>query len=428
MGSFTGILGVLLLPAIALAMSGDRRRINVRLVLAGTAMQIAIAFLCLRFPPVVSALDWFASVVTRIISFSDAGVEFLFGNMADPSGPWGFVFAVKVLPVIVFFASFMAVLYHLRVMQVVVAGLAWLLRKTLGVSGTEALSAAANVFVGQTEAPLTVKPYIAGMTRSQIMALMTGGFATIAGSVMAAYVGLLGGDSEESRVHFAKHLMTASVMSAPAGLVMAKIMMPERETVRDESLGSLLTAKPATSNVVDAAAEGATDGLKLALNVAAMLVAFVALLAMINFPLAAISNWSRVAELRDAMGIPVLTLQNILGTILAPVAWCLGIPSADCRAFGSLLGQQIVATEFVAYADLSRHVAEGTMSARSCQIATYALCGFANLPSIAIQIGGFSAIAPERRKDFVSIAPRAMLAGAMACWMTAAVAGLFIPA
>ncbi len=422
----TGLIGVCALLLIALTLSTNRRAIKPRIVIAGTLMQFVLAYLFLSFPPVVSVFHYFADGVTRIISFADEGTVFLFGNLADAKMPWGFVFAVKVLPVIVFFASFMAVLYHLGIMQRVVAAVAWLLRRSLGVTGVEALSASANIFVGQTEAPLTVRPYIASMTRSQIMAIMTGGFATIAGSVMAAYVGILGGESHDSKVLFATHLMTASVMSAPAGFVMAKIMLPETETPRDEALTSLTRDERTTRNVLDAAASGATDGMRLAANVAAMLVAFVALLAMVNWPLAALSEIAAVADWRQAHGIPVLTLQNILGFILRPLAWTMGVPWVDCTKFGGILGQQIIATEFKAYLDLGEHIRTGGMSSRACQIATYALCGFANLPSIAIQIGGLSAMAPERRSDFATLGLRAMTAGALACWMTGAIAGVFI--
>ncbi|MEI7657615.1 MAG: nucleoside transporter C-terminal domain-containing protein [Phycisphaerae bacterium] len=418
MDQFRGLLAVLLLLVAGFLLSTNRRAIRPRIVVAGVLLQLIIAWACLSFPPVVAAFQGFATGVTKVISFADEGTVFLFGKLADASQPWGFVFAVKVLPVIIFFASLMSVLYHVGVMQPVVASLAWVLRRTLGVTGAEALSGAANIFLGQTEAPLTVKPFIAGMTRSQIMAVMTGGFATIAGSVLAAYVGILGGESEEGRILFAKHLMTASIMSAPAGFVMAKIMLPETEEPPAEDLEQLRRERgEGARNVVDAAAAGASDGLRLAANVGAMLVAFVALIAMINWPL---------SYLGDRVGVEALTLQRLLGWAFMPVAWCMGVERADCPGFGAVLGQQIVATEFVAYLDLSKHIREGTMSTRSCQIATYALCGFANLPSIAIQIGGLSAMAPSRRSDFASIAPRAMVAGACACWMTGAVAGLFL--
>lgn len=421
-----GLLAAVVLIALGWLTSTARSRVRWRIVGAGVALQFLLAYSFLRMPYVADAFNGLAEGVTKVISFADEGTAFLFGKASDASMPWGFIFAVKVLPVIIFFASLMSVLYHLRIMQVVVASVALLLRNTLAVTGVEALSAAANIFLGQTEAPLTVRPYIAGMTRSQIMAIMTGGFATIAGSVLAAYIGILGGDDHESKVLFAKHLLTASVMSAPAGLVMAKLMLPETEAPRSEELNSLLGAKPTTRNVMDAAAEGATEGLKLALNVAAMLVAFVALLAMLNWPLTALSQTAAVAAWREAHGLPVFSFQNILGMVFRPIAWCMGIAWPECGRFGALLGTQVVATEFVAYLDLGAHLKNHTMSARSCEIATYALCGFANFPSIAIQIGGLSAMAPERRADFVTIGLRAMCAGAMACWMTGAIAGVMI--
>jgi CNT family concentrative nucleoside transporter len=290
------------------------------------------------------------------------------------------------------------------------------------------MSAAANIFVGQTEAPLTVRPFIARMTRSQLMCVMVGGFATIAGSVMAAYVVLIAGEDPVARAEIAKHFMTASVMSAPAGILMAKIMMPETESPPDESMHSLENSPRTTVNAVDAAAEGATDGLKLALNVAAMLVAFVSLIALLNWPLAALSevdaSWLPIASWRAELGIPVLTFQNMLGYLLQPIAWLMGAGS-DAHQVGSLMGQAVIATEFVAYLDLANMVKSGSISPRASTIAIYALCGFANLPSIAIQIGGLGAMAPERRGDLARIAPRAMVAGALACWMTGAIAGVF---
>ncbi len=423
---FQGLFGVAAILVTAVLLSAHRRHIRPRIVLTGLVLQVVLAFLCIADTPLVRVFDGLATVVTRVISFADAGTEFLFGKTADPSGPWGFVFAIRVLPVIIFFAALMSVLYHLRIMQVAVAGVAWVLRRVLGITGTEALSAAANIFVGQTEAPLTVRPYIAGMTRSQIMSIMTGGFASIAGSVLVAYVALLGGETDESRILFAKHLITASVMSAPGTFVIAKIMLPETEAPRDESLRSLITEPLETRNVVDAAAVGATDGLRLALNVAAMLVAFVALIALLNWPLAAFSRIDAVAAWRAANGLPEFTFQNLLGYALRPLAWCMGAQWSESVAFGSLLGQQVIATEFVAYLDLAKKSASGELSPRSVQIATYALCGFANLPSIAIQIGGLSALSPTRRADFASIAPRAMVAGALACWLSASIAGIFI--
>lgn len=426
MGQLTGLLGIAVLLLAATALSSDRRRIGLRTVAVGVLVQFALAYLMLRFPPVSVPFDAIAALVARVISFADEGTRFIFGNAADAGGPWGFIFAVKVLPIIIFFASLMAVLYHLGVMQRVIAGFAWAIRKVMGVTGTEALSAAANIFVGQTEAPLTIRPFIAGLTRSQVMCVMACGFATIAGSVMAAYIALLGGTDEAARILVAKHFITASVMSAPAAIVMAKVMMPETGSPREESLASMQSIPGAAANVVDAAAVGAGDGLRLALNVAAMLVAFVALIALLNYPLAALGELEPVAAWRAQWGIPALTFQSILGMLLKPLAWCMGA-GPDSAALGSLMGQQVIATEFIAYADLARMRDAGAISPRGAQIATFALCGFANLPSIAIQIGGLSALAPERRSDFASIAPRAMVAGALACWMTGAVASVLLP-
>jgi CNT family concentrative nucleoside transporter len=420
-----GVLGVVVLLAIGWALSLRRHAIRLRPVVMGVALQFALAWLLLRFPPVVAAFDVFAAGVTRVISFADAGTAFVFGKAADAGQAWGFIFAVKVLPIIIFFASLMSVLYHLGVMQRVVAAVAWVIRRVMDITGTEALSAAANIFVGQTEAPLTVKPFIAGMTRSQIMCIMVGGFATIAGSVMAAYISMIGGEDPAMRVEVAKHFMTASVMSAPAGIVMAKLMLPETESPVDESLDTLRSMPRTAVNVVDAAAEGAADGLKLALNVGAMLIAFVALLALLNWPLAALSETAPVAAWREARGLPVFTFQNMLGWVFTPLAWCMGT-GADAHAVGTLMGQQVIATEFVAYVDLAAAQKTGAISPRGAAIATYALCGFANLPSIAIQIGGLGAMAPTRRGDLAALGLRAMIAGALACWMTGSIAGLFL--
>jgi CNT family concentrative nucleoside transporter len=423
----TGLLGVVVILALGYALSKHRRAIRARTVLGGVLLQFLLAFLLLRFPPVVAAFDAFAAAIAKVISFADEGTRFIFGNASDASGAWGFIFAVKVLPIIIFFAALMSVLYHYGVMQRVIATLARVLRRALGVTGVEAMSASANIFVGQTEAPLTVRPFIGRMTESQLMCVMVGGFATIAGSVMAAYVSMLGGADEAARIAIAKHFMTASVMSAPAAIVMAKLMLPETASPPDESIDALRAMPRETVNGVDAAAAGAGDGLKLALNVAAMLVAFVSLIALLNWPLAALSEvdspWLPIASWRAELGIPVLTFQNILGFLLQPMAWSMGA-GADAHALGSLMGQAVVATEFVAYLDLASMKSSGAISDRGAMIAIYALCGFANLPSIAIQIGGLGAMAPERRGDLARLGLRAMTAGALACWMTGAIAGV----
>jgi CNT family concentrative nucleoside transporter len=334
------------------------------------------------------------------------------GSMAEV----GSFFAFGVLPTIIFFSSLMAVLYHLGVMTFVVRGIAWVMQRTMGTSGSETLSASGNIFVGQTEAPLLVKPFVGGMTESELMAIMTGGFATVAGGVMAAYVGFL----QASFADIAGHLLAASVMSAPAALVCAKLMVPEPEPEKSETYGQLkVNLEKIDANVIDAAARGAGDGLKLALNVGAMLLAFIALIAMINFGI----GWAC-----GLVGFDGVTLEGILGKLLAPLAWVMGVPWHDCAAVGQLIGVKTVVNEFVAYINLSGMVNDPNQLThpRSVIIATYALCGFSNFSSIAIQIGGIGGIAPERRSDLAKLGLRAMVAGSFACFLTATVAGLLV--
>lgn len=419
-----GLIGIVVLIGIAWMISENRRRVPIRIIVGGIGLQFVLAFLLLWFQPVVDAFEVVAGWVNKVISSADAGIDFVFGPaLGDPGGPAGFVFAFRALPVIIFFASLMAVLYHFGLMQRLIAALAWVLRRTLGVTGTEAMAMAANVFVGQTEAPLCVKPFLERMTRSQLMLIMTGGFATVAGSVLAFYVGILGTDEESQRA-FIKALLTASVMSAPAAFVMAKIIVPETGTPVDGGLHDA-SGPRATSNALDAAAVGATDGLKLAMNVGAMLIAFVSLVALLNWPIEEIGNIGFIADWRGE-GAPPLSLELILGTVLAPLAWCMGIPKEEIVFFGSLMGEKVALTELIAYMHLGDAIRDGTISPRSAHLAAYALCGFANLPSIAIQIGGLSAIAPGKRDSFVSLGLRAMIGGALASWCTACVAGIFI--
>jgi len=421
-----GMIGVLVLLSIAFLFSTQRQAIKPRIIVAGIGLQLILAFLLIRFEPVVNIYNWFAVGMTKLLGFSHAGGKFLFGDMMDAGGSWGFIFAFQVLPTIVFFASLMSILYHLGIMQRVVGVMASGLRVVIGVSGTEALAAAANVFVGQTEAPLCIKPYLPTMTRSQIMLVMTCGFSTIAGSVLAAYIGLLGGDDDASKLEFAKHLLTASAMSAPGAFVMAKILLPETEEQPDEINLHKKDKERITVNVLDAAAAGATDGLRLALNVAAMLVAFVALIALIDWPLSAFGNtqWGNAVE--GWLGLESLSLIGLLGLLFSPIAVLLGIEHADIFQVGELLGTAMVATEFLAYDSLRAMIAANEISPKSAAIVTYALCGFANFPSIAIQIGGLTAIAPERRADFSRIGLRAMFGGALTCWMTGCIASIFI--
>ncbi len=434
MERMVGLLGIAVLLALAWSVSVERRRFPWRLVASGVALQAVLATVMLRDTPVVGVIDAVARVITAAVDASDAGIVFLFGpEVANPTNrTWGFMFAVHAVPKIIFFASLMAVLYHLGVMQRLIAALAWLLRTTLRVTGTEALVTAANVFVGQTEAPLCVRPYLGRMTRSQLNLVMTGGFATIAGSVLAAYIGMLGGADEASRALWVKQLITASVMSAPAAFVFAKIIVPETESPPDDTDPALAKPDEPHTNMFDAAAHGATEGMKLALNVAAMIVAFVSLLALVNLPLGAIGNTEAVKDWLTGLGVDSLNLQVIMGWCFAPLAWTMGVPWDDCVFFGRLMGEKLVVTEFLAFQSLagamSPESGEALIADRTGRMAVFALCGFANFASIGIQIGGLSVLVPSKRTDLVRLGMRAMIGGALASWLTATVAGIVMPA
>ena len=411
-----GLFGLAVLIGIAWLFSADRRGVDWILVATGIGLQLLFAVLVLLTPWGATLFGWLSEGFVALLGFTQRGAQFIFGDLARAES-FGFVFAFQVLPTIIFFASFMSVLYHLGIMQAVVKGMAWVITKVMRVSGAETLSVCANAFIGQTEAPLVVKPYIAGMTQSELLTLMVGGMATIAGGVLAAYVQMLGGPNPEEQAFFAKHLITASIMAAPATLVIAKVLYPEREVPQTRGEVRVNVEKD-TANVIDAAAAGAADGLRLALNVGAMLLAFIALIALVDAPI----QWlGEVTGLSAALG-QELSLAALLGFILAPVAWLIGVPWADAIIVGGLIGEKIVLNEFVAYA----HMAEirGTLSPQAQLIATYALCGFANFSSIAIQIGGIGGIAPERRADLARFGLRAVLGGSLATFMTATIAGV----
>ncbi len=398
----TGLIGLLVIPGIAWLLSTNRFGVRWRTVVTGIAIQFVLALLILKTAPGRAFFAGATEVVTGFLEFADEGSRFVFGQ--------GFElvpFAFRVLPTIIFFSSVVAVLYHLGVIQRVVKVFAVVMTKVMGTSGPESLSASANIFVGQTEAPLLIRSYVGKMTRSELMAVMTGGFATVAGGVMAAYVGM--GIS-------AGHLIAASVMSAPAALVMAKLMVPETETERVSAETDFKVRTP-WSNMIDAAAQGAGDGLKLALNVGAMLLAFIALVALVNGLLGPVGGW---------IGLPGLNLEMILGFLFRPLAWVMGVPWAEADAVGTLLGLKTAANEFVAYSRFEDISAENQLSEKSRVIATYALCGFSNFSSIAIQIGGIGGIAPERKSELASLGLRAMIAGTLACLQTATIAGLLV--
>jgi CNT family concentrative nucleoside transporter len=430
------VLGMVVLLGIAWALSTDRRRISWSLVAWGVGLQFVFALFILKTSLGANAFDAAGAIVVGLLGFTLQGAEFVFGNLVYDTVPVGQVgsggfaaapgqvartgaaFAFSVLPTIIFFSALMAVTYHLGIMQRVVRAAAWLMQRTMKTSGAESLSAAGNVFVGQTEAPLLVRPFIEKMTESELMALMTGGFATVAGGVLAAYVGMLIPYFPD----VAGHMLAASVMSAPAALVVAKIMLPEtREPETAKSL-EIVVDKPDV-NVIDAAARGAAEGLTLALNVGAMLLAFVALIYMCN----GLLGWAGAL-----VGFDGLTLELILGWVLAPLAWLMGVPWVDAPFVGSLLGIKTVLNEFIAYLQLAGSLgevaagAEGGLSPRSVIITTYALSGFANFGSIAMQIAGIGGLAPSRRHDLSRLGLRAMIGGSIAAFMTATVAGMIL--
>ncbi|MBN1153351.1 NupC/NupG family nucleoside CNT transporter [candidate division KSB1 bacterium] len=429
--------GIFVLLGIAWLFSNNKKKISFRVVIWGLLLQLIFAVLILKTGPGQAVFFIARGAIAKLLSFTDSGASFLFGNLylgdgdlvkqLGADGPFqlynantdsfvniGIVFAFHILPTIIFFASLMSVLYHLGIMQKIVQGMAWIMAKFMGTSGAESLSAAGNIFVGQTEAPLLIRPYVSNMTVSELMAVMVGGFATIAGGVMAAYV-RFGVD--------AGHLMAASVMSAPAALVIAKIMYPE--TSEPLTRGQVkVHIEKTTSNIVDAAATGASDGLRLALNVGAMLMAFIAIIAMINYFLGHVDETINFITFDQTNFEWNLSLKTIFGFIFSPIAFFMGVPKQDIIEFGNLLGTKISINELVAYVELTG--LKGTLSPRSYTIATYALCGFANFSSIAIQLGGIGGIAPERRGDLAKIGLKAMIGGALASWLTATIAGILI--
>lgn len=442
---FRGLLGILLLIGVAFLFSNNKKKVNWRLVATGIAIQIIFAvfiihsetlrgwFFPLGWPKDV--INWLGAAVVSLLGFTTEGAKFVFGKLAINSGleSLGFYFAFQVLPTIIFVSCLTSVLYYLGILQLVVKGMAWVMAKLLGTSGAESLSNAANIFVGQTEAPLLIRPYIKDMTNSEILTIMTGGMATIAGGVMASYIQMLGQsfaeakgiDLVQAQVMFAVQLLAASTMAAPAALVISKIIFPEVGEPVTKGTVKLKVEKNA-SNIIEAAASGAGDGVKLAINVAGMLIAFIALIALVNHLLLGVGDIFQLnAYLLTKFGQP-LSLQLLFGLILQYLAVGIGVPWNDALQFGSLIGTKVVLNEFVAYLDLAALVKNNAMSEKGVMMATYALCGFANFASIAIQIGGISPLAPERRKDISALGLKAVLGGTLATLMTATLAGLLV--
>ncbi len=419
-------LGMGFFLLICYLLSVKRSAINWRTVGSGIVLQILLAILILRIPGVSVIFDGVAQFFQAVLRYSEEGAAFLFSGLVKDQKTFGYIFAFQVLPTIVFFSSLAAILFHLGILQKIIYGLAWLMKRTMKLSGPESLAAAANVFIGQTEAPLLIRPYLGHFTRSEMMCLMTGGMATIAGGVFAAYVGFLGGSDPEQQLYFAKHLLAASVMSAPAAIVTAKILVPETDPKDLET--QMKMADATDNNLLDAIARGTTDGLRLAINVGAMLLVFTALVFMLNqimmgFP----GKWLNVNEtIQTATNgrFEGLTFTYILGWIFAPFAWIMGVPNQDVTIIGQLLGMKTMINEFVAYAELGNlRMAGINLHPKSTLIATYALCGFSNFASIGIQIGGISALVPSQRKNLTELGLRALVGGTIACFMTAIIAG-----
>ena len=406
MCSVLGILGLFTLLSIALLLSENRSAINLKTVLYGLIFQLIFALFILKTPfgaPIFSFLD---KSINILIGFSSSGSDFLFKSYIDGVGfhPGLINFAFSTLPTIIFFSSLVAVLYHFGILQTIIKFIARRMQLTLGTSGSETLSVAGNIFLGQTESPLMVRPFVSKMTKSELMAVMTGGFATVSGGVLAIYVSWL-----TDIQGIAGHLLAASVMSAPAALVVAKIIYPETE--ESQTMGDVnVNIEQTNINAMEALSNGATDGLKLAANIAAMLIAFISFVAMVNY----------------FLSFGGTSMEEIFGVIFRPLAWTMGVPWNEAQLVGMLMGKKIVLTELVAYGDLQNLIRDGMISERSAIISTYALCGFSNFASIGIQLGGIGAMAPERKKDLAKLVTKAMFGGAIASWLTATIAGLLL--
>ncbi|MEM7106490.1 MAG: nucleoside transporter C-terminal domain-containing protein [Bacteroidota bacterium] len=426
-----GFVGMGFLIGILYLLSANKKAINWRLVFSGLAVQLVLALLIFYVPPVRIVFDWMASFFVVVLQFAQEGIDFLFASfITNEVAPGLLNFAFNILPTIVFFAALSSVLYYLGVLQVIIKGFAWAMSKTMQLTGAESLAAAANVFIGQTEAPLVVKPYLEDMSKSELLCLMTGGMATIAGSVFGAYVGYLGGDDPVQQQLFATHLLTASIMSAPAAIVAAKMLYPEDREVDLESQKLNIPPQQAGSNLLDAISRGTTDGLKLAINVGAMLLVFTALVAMVNFLLGqvgsiAFGNFKGLNEMVVNMTegrFDAFNLEFLLGLLFAPIAWLLGVNGPDLLVAGQMLGLKTTLNEFFAYAQLEG--IKEMVQPKTLIILTYALCGFANFASIGIQIGGIGAIAPGTRKTLSEFGIKALIGGTIAAFFTAIIAGM----
>jgi CNT family concentrative nucleoside transporter len=421
LGLSRGLLGLMAVLGIAFLFSSDRRAINWALVGKGISIQLILAFLILKVPFVESAFDILSKIFTKVVNMSHDGATFIFAAIGDVElNPTAMNFVTWILPSVIFFSALSSLLYYWGILQKFVYGMAWFMHRAMGLSGAESVAAAGNVFLGQTEAPLLVKPYLERMTKSELLSLMVGGMATIAGGVLAAYIGFLGKGDPIRELYFAKHLLTASIMSAPAAIVFAKILYPEKENVlRDLSVSK----ERLGGSTLEAIANGTTDGVRLAVNVAAMLLVFISLIALCNFGLDLLGRYTGLNDLIASVGLyDKLSFEFIMGYIFAPLAWIMGVPWEDAVLFGQLLGEKTILNEFVAYPHLGE--LQDRMSKKSVLMATYALCGFANFASIGIQIGGIGALAPSRKGELAKFGIKALIGGTLACLSTAVLVGM----
>jgi concentrative nucleoside transporter, CNT family len=422
-----GIVGMMVLLMIAFLFSSNRKAINWKTVGLGLGAQLILAIGVLKITVVQNVFEFVGNIFVLILDFTAAGSEFLLGGMMDVDS-FGFIFLFQVLPTIIFFSALTSVLFYLGVIQIVVKGMAWVLTKLLGISGPESLSVAGNIFLGQTEAPLMIKAYLERMTRSEILLVMIGGMATVAGGVLAAYIGFLGGDDPVLRLQFAKHLLAASVMAAPGAIVVSKILYPQQQGVNTDVE---VSSEKIGSNILDAIANGTTEGLKLAANVAAMLLVFIAFIAMINHILGWIGGLTTLNTLMaEHTPYSKFSLESILGIIFAPLMWVIGVAKEDMMLMGQLLGIKLAASEFVGYvqlADLKNPANALSLNyEKSVIMATYMLCGFANFASIGIQIGGIGSLAPGQRKTLSEFGMKALIGGTLASLLSATIAGMII--
>jgi CNT family concentrative nucleoside transporter len=421
-----GLLGMGILLGIAWLCSTNRRGIHWATVGKGVLIQLVIAGSVLYFPPVQAFFEFFGKCFVAVLNWTKAGSTFLFGDLIDPSH-FGFIFAFQILPTIIFFSALTSLFFYLGIIQKVVWLMAWLLTRALKLSGAESLSVAGNIFLGQTEAPLMVKAYVPLMTRSEVMLVMSAGMATMAGGVLAAYIGMLGGGDTVMETEFAKHLLSASVMAAPGAIVISKILVPQTEAINNKVE---VTKDKIGKNILDAISNGATEGLKLAGNVAAMLLVFYALIAGCNFIFGKVGEWTHLNAVIDAAtggSFEGLSLEFLLGYTFAPVIWIMGVPWADVPLVGQLLGEKLIMTEFVGYQSLSEMIQGGAfVSTRSVIMAVYVLCGFANFASVGIQIGGIGGIAPNQKTLLSQFGMRALLGGTLAALLSATMVGMFL--